>query len=364
MSEPVTHEQITSWADNPNGPVALHLRQKLVPVEGEDAVIFPPTYADIGYAIDTLSDGTKVAQIDSVGSQANRMEPLFKYPPLRELVPQIEIAVGNEKTVSILDVGHRLGDALVRSTDLAKEVKSAFEAFQKRCDPGPIAKLAPTTLVFGAWDSRGSGAKLPRLVQSTIRAWDVDALHRAAQYNPPIDYVLEGVLEESDDKGENDARSELGFRHVPAIWRDKEHTERHLGGIIVRGEIRRDVTVNFVPLRALGNEQHKDLRRYLLGLALAVVVQPQDGYLRQGCHLVPIPEAPAAWTLVQRNGERLAIDAHAETVLSYARTTAQKLGVGSGRVARFDAGLARSLIDEKKGGKAKGGKERASTAGH
>jgi hypothetical protein len=33
--------------------------RKLVPVEGEGGVIFPPTYADIGYNIDTLSDGTK-----------------------------------------------------------------------------------------------------------------------------------------------------------------------------------------------------------------------------------------------------------------------------------------------------------------
>ena len=36
------------------------------------------TGGEIGYSIDTLSDGTKVAQIDSVGAQANRMEPLFK----------------------------------------------------------------------------------------------------------------------------------------------------------------------------------------------------------------------------------------------------------------------------------------------
>ena len=74
----LTAETINSWADDPNGPVALHLKQKLVPVEGEGGVIFPPTYADIGYNIDTLSDGTKVCTIDSVGSQANRMEPIFK----------------------------------------------------------------------------------------------------------------------------------------------------------------------------------------------------------------------------------------------------------------------------------------------
>ena len=43
----------------------------------ESTVFFPPTYADVGYNIDSLSDGTKVATVDSVGSQANRIEPIF-----------------------------------------------------------------------------------------------------------------------------------------------------------------------------------------------------------------------------------------------------------------------------------------------
>jgi CRISPR-associated protein Csb1 len=72
----LSQDTINSWID-PKGPVALVLREHLAPVEGENAVFFPPTYADIGYNIDTLSDGTKVATVDSVGSQANRMEPIF-----------------------------------------------------------------------------------------------------------------------------------------------------------------------------------------------------------------------------------------------------------------------------------------------
>jgi CRISPR-associated protein Csb1 len=81
MTEPLklTHDVINKWADDPQGPVAIHLKQKLLPVEGEGGVIFPPTYADIGYNIDQLSDGTKIVTIDSVGSQANRMEPIFKH---------------------------------------------------------------------------------------------------------------------------------------------------------------------------------------------------------------------------------------------------------------------------------------------
>ena len=97
-----TATQFDRWLE-PSGPVALHLCQRLLPVEADEGgrgVIFPPTYADIGYNIDTLADGTCVATVDTVGSQANRLEPIFKKAPkgqpenhLASLVPQIEIVL-------------------------------------------------------------------------------------------------------------------------------------------------------------------------------------------------------------------------------------------------------------------------------
>ena len=148
-----------------------------------------------------MSDGTKVAVVDSVGSQANRIEPAFRAAgpgqpenPRAALVPQIDIDCGNGKTLSILEAGHRLGDALVRSTELARASEDAFRAFLDRNDATPLARLAPTSLVFGVWDSRGTLAKLPRIVQATIRAENVELLTRSAQYNPPLDYAQLGVL--------------------------------------------------------------------------------------------------------------------------------------------------------------------------
>src|SRR4029077_16921129 len=98
------------------------------------------------YAIDQLSDGTKVAQIDSVGSQANRMEPLFRRAnegtpdnPFAGLVPQVEILVRENQAVSLFDIGHRIGDALVRASGLQEEVKKAFSEFQKQGDATAIA---------------------------------------------------------------------------------------------------------------------------------------------------------------------------------------------------------------------------------
>ena len=106
-----------------------------------------------------MADGTKVVHVDSVGAQANRMEPLFRRAPmgrpdnpLAKLVPQVEIAIGNDRVVSILDAGHRLGDALVRASELREIAEQAFADWLSRGDASAIAKLAPTSLVFGAWD--------------------------------------------------------------------------------------------------------------------------------------------------------------------------------------------------------------------
>ena len=192
------------------------------------------------------------------------MEPIFKAAkpgepdnPLSKFVPQIDISYGNEKTVSILEAGHRLGDAVIRSCELKNDAKKAFKLYLDAGDASALAKLAPTSLVFGVWDSRDTQAKLPRLVQSVIRAWDVDIFHRAAQYNPAFDYVAEGELEESADKAENDRRSQKGFRHAPAVWRDDSRKEPVLGGVVARGPIERIVTVDLVALRKIDGENVK-----------------------------------------------------------------------------------------------------------
>jgi CRISPR-associated protein Csb1 len=290
----LTEDEIDRWADDRHGPVALHLKQTLLPVEGEGGVIFPPTYADVGYNTDELSDGTTVVTVDSVGSQANRMEPIFKREPLANLVPQVEIGYGNDKNLSIFEAGHRLGDAVIRSTELQEPAQAAFRLLLDNGDASAIAKLAPNSLVFGVWDSRDTQAKLPRIVQSVVRAWDVTPLRRSAQYNPALDYAaLEVFSEEDKQKAEGKAESPLaqrGFVHVPATGA--------LGGVVARGPIVRDITVNLVALRRLDGENGAALRRYILGLSLVAAIEPMDAFLRQGCLLVPDTNVPAQWVLV------------------------------------------------------------------
>jgi CRISPR-associated protein Csb1 len=342
----VTNEIINSWADDEKGPVALHLRQKLLPVEGEGAVIFPPTYADIGYNIDELADGTKVATIDSVGSQANHMEPIFKTEPYSKLVPQIDITYGDAKKMSLLDAGHRLGDAIIRCTELQEEAQEAFSLFLAAGDASKIAKLAPTSLVFGVWDSRDTQAKVPRIVQSAIRAWDVQELKRSAQYNPALDYSkLQVFSEEEQRKAEGENKSPLaqqGFVHVPSI--------KTPGGVVARGAIVREVTLNLIALRRLSGDRGEALRRYILGLSLIAAVAPQEAFLRQGCLLVPDVAKPPDWTVVGRRGERHAVLLLENNTLTYAKAAAKAFGIGRNRTVAFDKALAKQDLKRVKVG--------------
>ena len=354
----LSQDTVKSWID-PKGPVALVLREHLMPVEGDSGVFFPPTYAEIGYNIDTLSDGTKVATIDSVGSQANRMEPVFvEDSDLAKLVPQVTIDAGGGHAVSLMEAGHRLGDALVRTSELGDEAAKAFEQFQSTGDATAIAKLAPTSLVFGVWDSRGSQAKLPRIVQSVIRAWDVDLLTRAAQYTPPLDYAkLDVFTEEQKQKLEGDGKRRLaqwGYVAVPS-------TGAH-GGIVARGPIQRDVTINLVALRRLWAKEHGDtLRRYVLGLCLVAATEPLDGFLRQGCLLVPKPDQPTGWEEVARTGVRTKVALTNTDARRLAAEWAKSFGVAPPRTVKFKADAAKAEVDEqvadkpKKPGKGKKG---------
>ena len=345
----LNEELIKSWTDR-KGPVALVLKEHLIPVEGGDAVFFPPTYAPAssneksGYNIDTLSDGTKVATIDSVGSQANRMEPIFgSDPELSKLVPQVKIDLGEGRHVPIFEAGHRLGDAIVRASELRDVARKAFEVYLSTGDASAIAKLAPTSLVFGVWDSRDTQAKLPRLVQSVIRAWDVDPLTRSAQYVPAVDYSKMEVFSEAEkEKSEGDTKSPLakrGFVAVPATGAP--------GGVVARGPVIRDVTINLVALRRLNAARNAEaLRCYVLGLCLVAATEPLDGFLRQGCLLVPKPEQ-TGWEQVARTGERTRIALNAAEALKVATRWAQSFGVGEDRLAKFDRAFAKGdLVDK------------------
>jgi CRISPR-associated protein Csb1 len=377
-----TAETINGWADEKDGLVALHLKQKLLPIEGEGAVIFPPTYADIGYNIDLLEDGTKVVTVDSVGSQANRMEPIFKRPPYSSLIPQIEIELSlkeedGEKYAekrSLLDLPHRSADAVVNSCPtLAPNMAKAFRAWRYHGDAEPLCRLAPTSLVFGVWDSRGGSAeKRPRLVRSIMRAWNVQPLHAAAQFNS----VWKSLTQQQQNELEAEAKtkkvklSEKGFADAPATFRKVGQTaagqmrefrdgspnpeRRVLGGVLMKDPIERDISINLVALRGLAGRADKEtsaIRRYLLALALIAATGEIDLSLREGCNLRFSGEE--SWKLIPRRGEPKEIDLTSEcaqgVLLDYAKATVEffKPHWPERLVHKFDLKEAKKLLAKK-----------------
>jgi CRISPR-associated protein Csb1 len=389
----VTSELLGSWLE-PNGPVALHLRQKLRPVEGESGVIFPPTYADIGYNIDTLVDGTRVATIDTVGSQANRLEPIFKKAldgepenQIASLVPQIEIvlhggkrkgAAEHQEKRSLLDLAHRGADAVVlASPTLSGKFAEAFEELRKTGNAAKLCVLAPTSLVFGVWDSRGgSGEKRPRLVRAIIRAWDVEILHSAAQFNS----VWKALSEEQQKALQDEAKSKKvklsvkGLKDAPSTFRTDKVAQfiggapnpeaRVLGGVLARGPIERDVTVNLVALRGLrgkDSNETKELRRYLLGLSLLAATADIDLFLREGCLLRYGDED--LWNAVPRRGASSPVDLASEDahkiILKYTQDAAEPFKERWPETLEhdFDLAAAKKLLAKKDDAESPAGEE-------
>ncbi len=351
---------------------AIVIREHLVPIEGPDGVLFPATYASGdgfpgGYNIDPADGEKNVCLVDSVGSQANRIEPIFSKPPYAVLIPQIIVKAGTRE-VNLLEAGHRAGDALIRCTNIQNKFDSAFRDIL-RGNAVPMARLAPTSLVFGVWDSRNTQAKLPRLLASTIRAFDVRKLRRSAQYNPAVPYSDEGLLDEPGDLKDAEGKvkvkhpfAQRGFVHVPA-------TASH-GGVIATGGVRRDATLSLAALRLLHGPDDLatlSLRRYVLGLTLVALTATSSTYLRQGCNLVPDVDKPREFMLVHASGIREPSTVSHDEALAFATATAEAFGVEEGQTVEFDKALAKADIsgDEKSGkaGKAKGAKAKDKPTG-
>jgi CRISPR-associated protein Csb1 len=336
----MTLERFDEWLAA-QGPVAVTVKEELEPVHGKDSVFFPPTFAppqgsteSPGYVIDDTGNG-KVVLVDTVGSQANRMEPLFKESPYADLVPKAAVKIG-PREISLLDAGHRAADAVVRFSDKWDALRNAFLAIRDKRDATALAKLAPTSLVFGVWDSRDTQVKLPRLVGSTIRAHQVEKLTRAAQFFAATE------KDETEGLASQDFLSAAGLDDAPA--------GRTNGGVISRGGIRREAVLNLVALRALtgSNGETPKLQRYILGLALVALMAPSERFLREGCLLAPAEGRAAEMKLVERTGKRSELKLADSEALEFARLTANAFGVGAAWTATFDADAVKKAADKKK----------------
>jgi CRISPR-associated protein Csb1 len=334
----------------------LVIREHLIPVEGADGVFFPATYAaqqgadkdrqkfQGGYNLDIFPDGTNVCLVDSVGSQANRIEPIFAATEYADLVPQIVVTFPEKGLrLNLLHANHRAADAIIRCSPFEKELRTAFQEVL-RGNAEKLAQFAPTSLVFGVWDSRDTSAKVPRLLASTIRAFYVRGHTRSANFltQMTIDLAKLDILPGAESKD--------GFANALA--------SRAPGGIqlMPNGSIRRDVTVGLAALRrlavleangTLSVDRTKALRRYILGITLVALTAPQDPYLRQGCNLVPDLDKPREFKVVNLDGTRPDASVSHDEAVKYARAAMKEFRIGKDREERFDASLAEKTSEAK-----------------
>lgn len=311
-----------------DGPVAIVGQQQLkIAAISTDGIVFPPSYANPSekredppvYNIDIidLNDPSKnVCVLDSVPSQANRMEPMFGQPAFASLVPQYTVKLKDDAAdVSILQVGHRLADALFRGTILRDAIVTAFTEYAGG-NASPLARLGGTSIVFGAWDSRGTGVKVPRLVNSIVRAFNVTQLKRSAQYSPPIKYDQEGLL----PAGLEGKPADHGLADVPSTHK--------IGGVLIKGDIRRDFSLNLSVLRALKGAdatETKKLQQYVLGLALIALTATPESTFRQGCQL--LPKGAATWKQFFADGNDTEWNPASLDIAKFASAAANGFGI-------------------------------------
>jgi len=131
-----------------------------------------------------------------------------------------------------------------------------------------------------------------------------------------------------------------GFIHVPA-------TGSH-GGVIAKGEIRRDVTFSLAALRLLSAgddaKQSLALRRYVLALSLVALTAPAQTYLRQGCNLVPEIDNKRKATVVNADGTRDDFKLTHDQAMAFAKLAAKEFVVGESQTVKFDTDLAKKDI--------------------
>lgn len=301
--------------------VAIVCKQRLQPADGPGAPFFPPTYLGSNnaptYCISPLGEGRNLCTVDSVQSQANRIEEAFMAAPYRALTRQVTVTAklpGNEtRTLDMLQLGHRLADAAVTLSTLAEQANLAMRSFKD--GPDEIARLSPMSLLFGMWTSRGEDSqfKIPRALGATITARDVQPLRRMATFT--------GSFRSKELGLEGGPRSAEGLDPVPA--------GEALGGVVAAGEILRTATLNLIALRqnctVVPGRAPSPAAQYLLGLGLVALTMQPEAFLRQGCLLVA--DGPIEAQVIDRHGKQAAFEVTHEQALAYAQATAEAFGV-------------------------------------
>ena len=166
----------------------LLVEADLVPLQGQR---FQPTgFADLGAAVYTLPDGTRMLLVESAQSMANRLEQTIVTPD-GEVIPELEGLSYVAAELKGKDVGPLSTTTLLEAHRLASPFIIADKAFQKQfCEEAAyskkgvlnwkrihatIFKYDVNSLLHGVFLSivDGGRIKVPRLISAFIEARNV-----------------------------------------------------------------------------------------------------------------------------------------------------------------------------------------------
>jgi CRISPR-associated protein Csb1 len=357
----------------------------LQPAGGPGDKIFPATYAppknaQTRYATERRRIGGQVVEtvlLDSVASQANRMELALLRARQRGLIDLPLVAVDFTTFDDLLDLGqitvfeapHRIADAIFRDSlldgtafrmsDMGRAVTDAHARAAT-----PVLVWCPSALVFGLWDSTGPkgglGAKYQRAISSEIIGVGAELGVKTASRIDPLAIERKATIyEDASEDGawtpdEDKARRVKG---APALHGDgRPSTVNHgniapsidaeAGGVTVDYALQTTVLslpalrrVAFPTRRdgsAIPADERAEAERAAhtalaaLGLA-AIVLARNEGYdLRSRCAL--IPEGPLVLEALEANGGETvthSLDIEGATALvNDARSAAENHGLG------------------------------------
>ncbi|ATG90617.1 type I-U CRISPR-associated RAMP protein Csb1/Cas7u [Methylomonas koyamae] len=328
-----------------SGCSAIRLVARLQPAGGPGSKVFPPTHSEGKYAWETrLIDGGEVVKtvlLDSVQSQANRMEQALKeaYQTGQLNFPLLAVDFGGEFAeigeITTLDAPHRIADAIFRDslldgkkfpeTDIAK----AYAAANQR-NATALYQYCPHALVFGIWDSTGSagglGNKFQRALVSEIVGIKAEAGVLTSSRLDPLGiktveiyatesggWTTDKALAKTDKKGEpvKIKPSEVNHSNIPPTIEKSEKGDEYIRGGVTIDYAHQTTVLSLPALRRLNFPVNGELsaqiniaaRTVLAALGLAAIVhQLENGYdLRSRCLL--IADGKFTFELVDNYGE-------------------------------------------------------------
>lgn len=365
------------------GSVALRSILRLQPVDGPGGKVFPPTYdvkdsaehkAEHKYAVEERQLGDRVSVtvlLDSVASQANRAELALREGweagELTFPVPYVDFRGGELSDlgrITVLDAPHRLTDAIFRDSLLEETEFRRSDVGRAITDARPgnataMFRYAPTTLLFGGWDSTGHrggrGYKFQRAYVSEIVGLDAKIGVKVKSRLDPLQIKKDAadiyVLKDSKemwtlDKADAEVVKRKSQSKKVVVKKGKPSSVNHsnvppsidakAGGVTI-SEARQTTVISLAALRRLrfagySRNAQTAARTAVAALGVAAVVNAYEADLDLRSRCLLIPQHAPAIEMVGRSGsapDTVDIDRDAAAALvSQADAGAREAGIG------------------------------------